>query len=191
MPTIIMAKIATIISEALARASASMMSLPRPRSAPMNSPTMTPISAKDTAGEKRPMHLELGVRIERAEGLIHQQNLRFHDQRTHERHALPHTAREHPRKPAVEAREARDLDGAPDLRPALVARHAGDLQSVADIRLESTPWKHGVALEDVTDAPVHRAFYNPLSVDGDLAAGAWNEAGDHVEDGALAAARWS
>jgi len=45
-----MTKMATIISLALARASASMMSLPSPRSAPMNSPTMTPISANYTAG---------------------------------------------------------------------------------------------------------------------------------------------
>jgi hypothetical protein len=35
---------------ALARASASIISMPNLRPAPMNSPTITPISAKETAG---------------------------------------------------------------------------------------------------------------------------------------------
>src|SRR5712675_1147663 len=50
-PTSISTITATIIPEASARASDSMISLPIPRSAPMNSPTMTPISAKEIAGE--------------------------------------------------------------------------------------------------------------------------------------------
>src|SRR3954471_11181086 len=50
-PTSIRTITATIIPEASARASDSMISRPMPRSAPMNSPTMTPISAKEIAGD--------------------------------------------------------------------------------------------------------------------------------------------
>jgi hypothetical protein len=42
---------ATIMPEASARASDSMISRPMPRSAPMNLPTMTPINAKEIAGD--------------------------------------------------------------------------------------------------------------------------------------------
>src|SRR6267154_6130082 len=50
-PTSIRTITATIIPDASARASDSMIRRPIPRSAPMNSPTMTPISAKEIAGE--------------------------------------------------------------------------------------------------------------------------------------------
>src|SRR6267378_3813551 len=50
-PTSISTITATIIPEASARASDSMINRPMPRSAPMNSPTMTPISAKEIAGD--------------------------------------------------------------------------------------------------------------------------------------------
>jgi hypothetical protein len=42
---------ATIIPDASPRASDSMISRPMPRSAPMNSPTITPINAKEIAGD--------------------------------------------------------------------------------------------------------------------------------------------
>src|SRR3979411_364283 len=50
-PTSINTITATIIPEASARASDSMINRPMPRSAPMNSPTMTPINAKEIAGD--------------------------------------------------------------------------------------------------------------------------------------------
>src|SRR5882757_8481583 len=50
-PTSIKTITATIMPEASARASDSMIRRPMPRSAPMNSPTMTPIRAKDIAGD--------------------------------------------------------------------------------------------------------------------------------------------
>src|SRR6266581_1292545 len=50
-PTSISTITATIIPDASARASDSMIKRPIPRSAPMNSPTMTPIRAKEIAGE--------------------------------------------------------------------------------------------------------------------------------------------
>src|SRR5229473_2829896 len=50
-PTSINTITATIMPEASARASDSMINRPMPRSAPMNSPTMTPISAKEIAGD--------------------------------------------------------------------------------------------------------------------------------------------
>src|SRR6202011_2909431 len=50
-PTNISTITATIIPDASARASDSIIKRPMPRSAPMNSPTMTPINAKEIAGE--------------------------------------------------------------------------------------------------------------------------------------------
>src|SRR5580704_6035362 len=50
-PTSINTITATIIPDASARASDSIIRRPMPRSAPMNSPTMTPISANEIAGE--------------------------------------------------------------------------------------------------------------------------------------------
>src|SRR6478735_6352826 len=50
-PTSISTITATIIPDASARASDSMIKRPMPRSAPMNSPTMTPISANEIAGD--------------------------------------------------------------------------------------------------------------------------------------------
>src|SRR5882724_5685478 len=40
------------------------------------------------------VHIDLGVGIERTERLIHQQNLRLDDQRSHQRSALTHSARQ-------------------------------------------------------------------------------------------------
>jgi hypothetical protein len=40
------------------------------------------------------MHVDLGVGIERAERLVHQQYLRLHHQRSHQRRALAHAARQ-------------------------------------------------------------------------------------------------
>src|SRR4030088_389712 len=51
-PTSISTITATIIPDASARASDSIIKRPIPRSAPMNSPTITPISAKEIAGER-------------------------------------------------------------------------------------------------------------------------------------------
>src|SRR5262245_28860552 len=50
-PTTMSTITATIMPEASARASDSMIRRPMPRSAPMNSPTITPISAKEIAGD--------------------------------------------------------------------------------------------------------------------------------------------
>ena len=40
------------------------------------------------------MHVDLGVGIERAERFVHQQDLRLHHQRSHQRRALTHAARQ-------------------------------------------------------------------------------------------------
>ena len=130
-----------------------------PRSWVTNS---TVCRSRSQISQQRPVHLELGVGIERPEGLVHQQDLGLHDQRAHQRHALPHAAREHPREtlPSKPARPATSI-ARRDLRPALVARHAGDLEPVADIRLDGAPRKHGVALEDVADCAGSRRLPSP------------------------------
>ena len=56
------------------------------------------------------VHLELGVGVERAERLVHQEDLGLHDERAHQRHALAHAARQRAREAPAEAGEAGHLD---------------------------------------------------------------------------------
>ena len=61
------------------------------------------------------MHLELGVRVERAEGLVHQQNLGFHDQRAHRA----------PRAAACRPRASAETCSSKPARPGDLDRRAG------------------------------------------------------------------
>ena len=67
------------------------------------------------------MHVELGVGVERAERLVHQQDLGLRDQRAHQRHALAHAARQRRRIEAGEAVEPGLVDRLGDARLALAA----------------------------------------------------------------------
>ena len=53
------------------------------------------------------LHHDLGLRVERGERLVHQQDRPFHDQRARQRHALAHAARQLARQMAARSRAAR------------------------------------------------------------------------------------
>ena len=71
--------------------------------------------------EQHRMHVELGVGIERAERLVHQQDFRLRDQGAHQRHALAHAARQRRRIEAAEAVEAGLVDRLVDPGAAFAA----------------------------------------------------------------------
>ena len=139
--------------------------------------------------EQHRMHVELGVGIERAERLVHQQDFRLRDQGTHQRHALPHAARQRRRIEAAKAVEAGLVDRFLDPRAAFGSRDARELQRVADIALDRAPRKQRVLLEHVADMGDRPAGNHGFAVDADVAAVGRDQGRHHVEDGALAAAR--
>ena len=97
------------------------------------------------------VHVDLGVGIERAERLVHQQYLRLDDQRSHQRGALAHAARQRRRIGVLETLQAGLRDAGRDALLALGLGHAGKLQAVADIVGDGAPGKQRVALEHIAD----------------------------------------
>jgi len=74
------------------------------------------------------------MRVERAEGLVHEEDLRIDDERAHEGDPLPHAPRQGGGKHLLETLETGELDGllhaGPDLGPA----HAAVLEPRAMLR---------------------------------------------------------
>ena len=91
-------------------------------------------------------HLLARERVERAEGLVHQQQRRVVDQRAHDRRALLHAARELARIAVAELAE-------PDLREQLVRAAAiGRRVDAAQLELQQHVVEHRAPLEQ------HRAL---------------------------------
>jgi hypothetical protein len=126
--------------------------------------------------------------VERAKGLVHQQDLRLHDQRAHQSHALAHAAGQGPRKALSEACEIGGGDRLGDPRLALRSGQARDFQAIPDIGLDRSPRENRVALEHIADFPVHLAGLDDIFIDQNASARARQQPRHHVEDGAFAAA---
>src|SRR5215213_4983843 len=127
--------------------------------------------------------------VESTEWLVHQQDLGLRDQGAHQRDALAHAARQGSRERLGEGSEAYLIQRLGHAGSALTCWHAGDLEPVADIGLDRAPWEDRVPLEHVADLAPYLALFHRLAVDEDVAAGPGDQPGDHVQDGALAAAR--
>ncbi len=134
------------------------------------------------------MHVDLGMGIERAERLVHQQDLRLDHQRAHQRRALPHAARQRRRIGFLKTLQSRLRDAGRDARLLLRGGYARKLQAIADIGADRAPRKQRVALKDITDIGRRLAGNHRHAVDQDLAAARPDQRRDHVEDGALARA---
>ena len=130
---------------------------------------------------------ELGVGVERAEGLVHQEDLGVDDERAHERHALPHPAGERRREGVLEPLEPREPD--PLAYPALLlaAPDATVLEPERDVAAHGAPREDGVLLEDVAD--VRRHVRHGPAVELDRPFRRRHEPAEHVEDRRLAAPR--
>jgi hypothetical protein len=131
--------------------------------------------------------LTLGVRVEGAERLVHQQDLRLDDQRAHEGDTLAYPARQRGRKRVLEAGQAGQRDGLAN--PALPgrARHTAVLELHGDVAGHRSPGIDGVLLEHVTDLRWRRARHGH-AVDLHRARRRPHQPPDPVEDRGLAAA---
>ena len=132
------------------------------------------------------LHDLAGHRVDRGEGLVHQQQAGLGDERAGEADALAHATGELAGIGPLEAGEAHHLDVLRDLGAGVGVDAALHLQAEADVLLDGAPGHQRVVLED--DGAVGAGAGDRLAVDRDLAGGRLDEAGDDVEERALAAA---
>ena len=127
------------------------------------------------------------LRVERAERLVHEQDVGLERERARQRHALPHAAGQlvHPgAREAPTSRRARDIL---DARLALAARHAQLLHAEGDVVGDAQPGEERRVLEH--DAAIGAGPAHALAADTHLALVGALEAGDEVEQRRLAAPR--
>ena len=133
------------------------------------------------------LHVGAGEGVQRAERLVEQQHLARAQQGAHQRGALAHAAGELRRALVGEAAEAETVEQRPRPLARLGARRAEDLDAERDIVADGAPRQQQVALEHV--GAVGPAVGHVGAVDEDVAGAGIEQAGDHVEDRALAASR--
>ena len=97
------------------------------------------------------VHLFARECVERAERFVHQQNGRPVQQRTAQRDALLHPARELVRVRVFEAAQAGQFDQLVGAFFRLGAIHAADLRLQQDVRSGAAPLEQGRALEHEAD----------------------------------------
>ncbi len=110
------------------------------------------------------VQIELGVEIQGAEGLVHQEDLGLEDQGPHERHALPHSTRQRGREGVLETLEAGHAHGGrypPLLR---VAPDAAVLEAQRDVPPHGPPREHRVLLEHVPHVGGHTTARPSISM---------------------------
>src|SRR3989442_1488420 len=137
--------------------------------------------------EQQLLHHQTRLGVERAEGLVHQQHLRLHHEHARDAHALLHSAGELRRVVGREAFEPHLREQRVDPGPVHLGRHAPRLRAERDVVEHGVPGEEGGLLEDDGAARVRaldgRAVRPPLAGGGPV------EAGPHVEERGLAAAR--
>src|SRR3990170_585427 len=129
---------------------------------------------------------ELGLGVEGAEGLVHQEDVGIPGEGPRERDALAHPLGELARVASLEAGEPGEPEEVPRPRLAPIGGLAGELGAEGDVGEAGAPGQEGVAREHVADArvdPVHgdTVHRHPAGRRG-------KEPGDDVEEGGLAAA---
>ena len=87
--------------------------------------------------------------VERAERLVHQQQVGVEGQRAGDRGALLHAARQLPGIFLLEARQVDEVERALDARLLVGRRDAHDLQRQRDVALDGAPRKQRRRLEDI------------------------------------------
>src|SRR5215470_1536406 len=136
--------------------------------------------------EQLVLHQAAGLRIERAERLVHQQDRRIERKRACDGGALLHAARELRRIAVLEALEADQLDEGLRALLALGARHALPLEAVKNVGAHRLPGKQREVLEH--DAAVGPGASDRLAFDQDAAALDREESTDQIKQRRLAAA---
>ena len=100
------------------------------------------------------LHERAGLRVERAEGLVHQQNAGVDGERARDGGALLHAARQLRGIVVLESMQPDEIDELAGARLALVARHVLALQTVKHVLQNGFPWEQREMLEhDATIGP--------------------------------------
>ncbi|EAR50929.1 hypothetical protein OG2516_13691 [Oceanicola granulosus HTCC2516] len=135
-------------------------------------------------------HLHPQRRVEVGERLVEQERLRLAHQRPPHRHPLALPARERLGQPVEQPRQPQRLGGLADGADALGLGAAGDLHREAHVAGDRHVRVERVGLEHHRDVAVARGdVVHPPPADGELARTDRLEAGDHAQQGGLAAAR--
>jgi hypothetical protein len=125
----------------------------------------------------------------RAQGLIHQHQLRIEDQGAGECHALLLAAGKLRRPALAHLRQLDHAEGALDLRLDLGLRHLPHLQRKGEVLLDRHMREQRIILKHHADiALVRRDMVDRLAVEEDAAMGRHFEPGQHHQGGGLARA---
>jgi hypothetical protein len=129
------------------------------------------------------------VRVERAEWLVHQQELRPHRIGAGERQPLTHPSRQHLRPRVCEIGQAHQRHVAVANRISLAGRDTVrvERQAERDVLAHGQPREHAIVLED--DAPIGTGTGDRLAVQQHAARRRLHEACDDIHHRRLAAAR--
>ena len=104
--------------------------------------------------EQLVLHQLARLDVQRAERLVHEQDLRLDDEHLCKRHSLAHPARELVRIAIAETREANASQPFLGARVGLGPRHACEEETGGDVLARAPPGHQRVGLEHVTRAPV-------------------------------------
>src|SRR5579883_2089198 len=135
------------------------------------------------------LHQAAGLRVERAEGLVHQQDARIDGERAGDCRALLHAARELRGIAVLEPAETDEIDEGAGAPLALIPRYPLFFKTVKNILQNRLPGKQGKVLKD--NATVGTGAGNRLAFDQDRAGLDRQKAADQIEQCALAAAAWT
>src|SRR3954454_12925484 len=139
-------------------------------------------------GELDP-HLDAQRRVQVRERLVEEEDLGLADDGAADGDALALAAREVLGLAGEQRPEVQDAGGLVDLGAAFGLRHAGEAQGEAHVVGHGHVRVEGVGLEDHGEAAVRRRHVvDPLAFEHEVAAGDLLEAGDHAQQGGLAAA---
>src|SRR5438270_4864876 len=108
--------------------------------------------ARGPEAQELVLHQGAGLHVERAEGLIHEQDPRLVDQALGEGHPLAHAPGKLVRVAVLEARQADAGDPVASPLARLLARSPQVARAGGDVLQHRLPGKDGVGLEDIADA---------------------------------------
>jgi hypothetical protein len=136
--------------------------------------------------EQLDVHVLAGQRVERSEGLVHQQHRRLVQQGPAQSSALLHPTRQLVRKCVLEARQAGELDQGVRAPRGDVARHTTHLGLQQDVLAHPPPLQEGGPLEREPDLALRAG--DPLAEQLHGAAAGPHESRNDLEQRGLAAA---
>ena len=139
--------------------------------------------------EEVSLHLSAGLGVERAEGLVHEEDAGLVCESAGDGDALLHAAGEFVRVGVFEFREADEVDPFAGFGLGVEPRFSADLEAEHDVAFDREPGEEGVTLED--HATVGAGAVDGVAVEEDLAIVREIETGDNPGERGFSAAGWA